>query len=199
MGRPRHVVRTPVVGTLALAAVLVAPALASAAPSSAEGRAATRASAPHVVSVREIAGRSPYVGRQCNVATPYYTQPGGKEGEPFVAVDPRRPAHRVATWMDATRATVDVAYTGDGGRTWHRSAPRLIDECTGNWSQPWEASGDPWVSIGPDGVVYLSTLTWAHFVTPPASAYVSVVHVQTSRDGGRTWSRPVFLAGHAAV
>ena len=49
--------------------------------------------------------------------------------------------------------------------------------------------------FGPDGVAYLSTLTWAHFVTPPATDYVSVVHVQTSRDGGRTWSRPVFVAG----
>jgi len=101
--------------------------------------------------------------------------------------------------MDATRATVDVAYTRDGGRTWRSSVPRGIDECTGNSSQPWEASGDVWASFGPDGTVYLSTLTWAHFVTPPATDYVSVVHVQVSHDGGRTWSKPVFVDGHRAV
>ena len=154
---------------------------------------------PEVRTVRDVAGTSPYVGQSCNVPTPYYTQPGGKEGEPAIAVDPRNPKRRITAWMDATRATVDVTYTHDGGRSWHRSVPRGIDECTGNSSQPWEASGDPWLSVGPDGVAYLSTLTWAHFVTPPASDYVSVVHVQTSSDGGRTWSRPVSLDGQHSV
>jgi hypothetical protein len=161
--------------------------------------AATGGPAARVIGARDVAGASPYAGRHCNVATPYYTQPGGKEGEPFIAVDPADTARRIAVWMDATRATDDVAYTADGGRTWHATFPRGIDGCTGNHSQAWEASGDPWLSFGPDGVAYLSTLTWAHFVTPPASDYVSVVHVQTSRDGGRTWSEPVFLAGHHAV
>jgi hypothetical protein len=101
--------------------------------------------------------------------------------------------------MDATRATVDVAYTHDGGRTWRSSVPRGIDECTGNSSRAWEASGDVWASFGPDGTVYLSTLTWANFVTPPATDYVSVVHVQVSHNGGRTWSKPVFLDGHKSV
>ena len=154
---------------------------------------------PVVRTLHEAAGPSPYAGSACNTATPYYTQPGGKEGEPTVAVDPRDPSRRVVAWMDATRATVDVAYTRDGGRTWRSSVPRGIDDCTGNSSQPWEASGDVWASFGPDGTVYLSTLTWAHFVTPPATGYVSVVHVQVSHDGGRTWSKPVFLDGHESV
>jgi hypothetical protein len=154
---------------------------------------------PHAWRVQDIAGESPYVGRHCNIATPYYTQPGGKEGEPHIAVDPKNPSRRIAVWMDATRATVNAAYTKNGGRSWYPSIPQGIDGCTGNHSQPWEATGDPWVSYGPDGVAYLSTLTWAHFVTPPAEDYVSVLHVQTSRDGGRTWSRPVFVAGHHPV
>jgi hypothetical protein len=173
------------------AVMLTAPGVAAASDSSGH--------ASEVRSVVDVAGASPYLGRHCNVATPYYTQPGGKEGEPSVGVDPKNPNRRIVAWMDATRATVDVKYTSNGGRSWKSSVPRGIDQCTGNWSQPWEASGDVWVSFGPDGVAYLSTLTWAHFVTPPASDYVSVVHVQTSHDGGRTWSRPVFLAGHNAV
>jgi hypothetical protein len=149
--------------------------------------------------VVDVAGTGPFTGRRCNVATPYYTSPGGKEGEPSIAVNPRNPANRIAVWMDATRATVDTAYTRNRGRTWRVTIPRGIDGCTGNHQQRWEASGDPWLSFGPNGVAYLSTLSWAHFVTPPASGYVSVVHVQTSRDGGRTWSKPMFLAGHHAV
>ncbi len=154
---------------------------------------------PRITRVVDVAGPSPFTGRRCNVTTPYYTSPGGKEGEPSIAVNPRNPANRVAVWMDATRATVDTAYTKNGGRTWTLSVPPGIDGCTGNHQQRWEASGDPWLSFGPDGVAYLSTLSWAHFVTPPASGYVSVVHVQTSRDNGRTWSEPSFLAGHHAV
>jgi hypothetical protein len=176
------------VGALALLALLSAPASAS--PS---------ASSPKVLSIQDIAGRSPFIGHHCNVATPYYTSPGGKEGEPYIAVNPKDPANRIAVWMDATRATDDTAFTKNAGRTWTISIPPGIDECTGNFDQPWEASGDPWISFGPDGVAYLSTLTWAHFVTPPFTDYVSVVHVQTSTDGGRTWSNPVLIGGAEAV
>jgi hypothetical protein len=152
-----------------------------------------------VVRVQDIAGKSPFDGLDCNVATAYYTSPGGKEGEPYIAVNPRRPANRIAAWMDAARATVDTAYTADGGRSWTVSIPPGIDDCTGNHTQAWEASGDPWISFGPDGVAYLSTLTWAHFATPPFTDYVSVVHVQTSSDGGRSWSSPVLLGAPDAV
>ena len=153
----------------------------------------------HVGHVVDVARHSPYAGRECNVATPYYTSPGGKEGEPAIAVNPTRPRNRIVAWMDATRATVNIAYTKNRGRTWSHSAPRGIDDCTGNHARAWEASGDPWVSVGPDGTAYLSTLTWAHFATPPYRRYVSAVHVQVSHDGGATWSKPDFLAGHRSV
>jgi hypothetical protein len=149
--------------------------------------------------IQDVAGLSPFTGSKCNVATPYYTSPGGKEGEPYVAVNPKNPSNRIAVWMDAARATDDTAFTMNGGRSWTLSIPPGIDECTGNHTQPWEASGDPWISFGPDGVAYLSTLTWAHFATPPFTKYVSVVHVQISRDGGRTWMPPVLLSGPRSV
>lgn len=168
-------------------------------PGLARAAASSPASAPRVASIRDVAGISPFTGADCNVATPYYTSPGGKEGEPYVAVNPRHPANRIAVWMDAARATDDTAYTTDGGATWHLSLPRGIDGCTGNHARPWEASGDPWISFGPDGVAYLSTLTWANFADPPFSDYVSVLHVQTSSDGGRTWSDPVLLSAANAV
>jgi hypothetical protein len=180
---------------------VVAVAVTAAASGLAAGLAST-ADARQDASVyraADVAGHSPFAGQQCNVATPYYTSPGGKEGEPFVAVNPKNPHNRIAAWMDGARATVDTAYTLNKGRSWTLSIPQGVDDCTGNHEQAWEASGDPWLSIGPDGTAYLSALTWAHFVTGPLSDYTSLVHVQTSRDGGRTWSDPVYLAGHHAV
>jgi hypothetical protein len=177
----------PIASMLGL--LTVATLLASASP----------APARRVMRVQDIAGKSPFDGLNCNVATPYYTSPGGKEGEPYIAVNPRRPSNRIAAWMDAARATVDTAYTTDGGRSWTASIPPGIDDCTGDHTRAWEASGDPWISFGPDGVAYLSTLTWAHFATPPFTDYTSVVHVQTSSNGGRTWSSPVVVGAADAV
>jgi BNR repeat-like domain len=164
----------------------------------------SRGSSPTVTSVREIAGQSPFIGQSCNATTSPATSPGGQEATPFIAVNPRDPRNRIAAWMDATRATVDTAYSTDGGRSWQVVIPQGIDNCTGNNTNDgkpieWEASGPPLISFGPDGVAYLSTITWAHFVTPPLDEYVSVVHVSTSTDGGRSWSRAVLVSGPESV
>src|SRR3954469_11493287 len=179
---------------VAVAAVATVVCAALAAPALARG-----ARAPQVSRATDVAGRSPFAGRRCNVRTASYPTPGGKEGEPYVAVNPRHPRNRIVAYMDAKRATVDVAYTRSAGRHWRHTVPGGVDDCTGNHSKPWEASGDPWISIGPDGTAYLSALTWAHFVTAPTSDYVSRLHVQTSRNGGRTWSEPLSLGGRNAV
>ena len=192
------VVRWTRVARLSASAAMTLTALALAS-SAGEARAALRPVNPRVAAIRDVAGVSPFTGRDCNVTTPYYTSPDGKEGEPYVAVNPRDSRNRITVWMDAARATDDTAYTLDAGQTWTESIAPGIDACTGNRTRPWEASGDPWISFGPDGVAYLSTLTWAHFATPPFSDYVSVVHVQTSHDGGMTWSEPVLLSAANAV
>lgn len=154
---------------------------------------------PRVALAREIAGQSPFTGQSCNVATTPATEPGGQEASPFIAANPKDPENLVAAWMDATRATIDTAYSIDGGRSWQLVIPQGIDNCTGNDTDQWEASGPPWISIGPDGVAYLSTVTWAHFETPPLDEYVSVVHVSTSTNGGRSWSKAVLVSGPDSV
>lgn len=176
-------------GVVLAAPIIVGVQTASASP----------AGAVTVTHVREIAGVSPFTGSSCNQTNSLDMSPGGKESEPYIAVSPARPSNRIAAWMDATRATVDAAYTIDGGRTWHVVIPQGIDGCTGNSASQWEGSGSPWVAFGPDGTAFLSTLTWAHFSVPPFGQYVSVVHVQTSRDGGRHWSPPALLSGPDAV
>jgi len=141
--------------------------------------------------IGDVAGTSPYVGLTCNDFTADWMEGGGREGEPMIAVNPRFPENRIAVWMDRTRASIDTASTWDGGRHWTKSLPAHVDECTGNFDQQWEATGDPWVTFGPDGTAYFSFLSWAHFETPPLTSYVSVVHVVSSVDGGTTWSYPV--------
>jgi hypothetical protein len=47
---------------------------------------------------------------------------------------------------------------------------------------------DEWLSYGPDGTVYLSSLS-GHFPQGSSSPVTAVV-VSVSRDGGRTWSSP---------
>jgi Neuraminidase (sialidase) len=96
--------------------------------------------------------------------------------------------------MDPTRSSVNLSYTTDGGKTWTQSRPQGTDACGGNHAQAWEASGDVWVSFGPDGTVFFTTLAWAHFETQPTSDYVSVVYTSTSRDGGKTWSHATLVS-----
>jgi hypothetical protein len=169
--------------------VLLAATVAVASSAAASGGAQVRVTHP-----RDVAGRSPYVGRHCNIPTPGWVAKGGVEAEPTVAVDPRDSGHQVAAWMDTTRSSIDTAFSRDAGRTWSQSVPHGVDACGGNHKQQWEASGDVWLSFDGDGTVYLSTLAWAHFVTEPTSRYVSVVYVLRSQDGGRTWSRPTLAS-----
>jgi len=146
-----------------------------------------------VVSIQDVAGTSPFIGCDLNAPSPFYHQPGGREGEPMIAVDPSNPLRRIAVWMDRTDGNVNTAYTMDGGDTWTQSVPPGVDRCTGNFDRPWEAAGDPWVSFGPDGAAYFTALSWANFENPPFTDYVSVLHSQTSLDGGQSWSLPVTI------
>jgi BNR repeat-like domain len=185
--------RTAVVVACLPASVCLALGLSPAA--SASGTAVH----PVVVRIHDVAGRSPYIGRHCNAAPPEWRAAGGKEGEPLIAVNPKNANNRIAVWMDRTRASMDTAYTVNGGLTWTKVQPAGLDACGGNHTQPWEASGDPWVSFGPDGVAYFTSLVWAHFNTPPFKKYVSILQETTSFNGGKTWTTPVLLSAPNAV
>lgn len=172
-------------GALAAAVLMVTPAGASSGHLS-------------VHRARDVAGRSPYAGRSCNIPTDGWVASGGVEAEPTLAVNPKNQRNVVAAWMDPTRSSIDTSFSTDGGKSWTQSRPKGVDSCGGNHSEPWEASGDVWLSFDHHGNVYLLTLAWAHFVTAPTSDYVSVVYVLRSHDGGRTWSRPALVSGARA-
>ena len=111
-------------------------------------------------------------------------------GEPSLAVDPTNPSQLVATWQE-NRSPNDlgnvVAVSHDGGSTWTRAALPSILTCTGG---PYVRATDPWVSIGRDGIVYLSAL-----VTRPGSSTGTTrdIVVSISRDHGASWEAPVVL------
>lgn len=88
-----------------------------------------------------------------------------------------------------------VAVSHDGGAHWTEFTLPGLTTCTGGADNN---AGDPWVSIGGDGTIYVSSLV----VRPggpqkPEGAIISIV-VSISRDGGRSWERPVTVERQTA-
>jgi len=111
-------------------------------------------------------------------------------GEPSLAVDPSDPLELVAVWQE-NRAPDDVgnvvAVTHDGGGSWARAALPSVLNCTGG---PYAHATDPWVSIGKDGVVYVSALVTRR---PTAAGTTRDIVVSISRDHGATWEKPAVV------
>ena len=149
---------------------------------------------------REIAGVSPFTGVTCNVPPSALGQVTvDREVEPILASDPRNPKRLVGAWIDLTGATIRTAATENGGHGWKLATPPALDACTGASGSTAEGTYDPWVSIGPDGVAYLASVTLYHFYLPLFSAFSSPLNVQRSMDGGRSWSDPVLVPGANAA
>jgi hypothetical protein len=96
----------------------------------------------------------------------------------------------VAAWLESRSPDdvgITVAISHDGGATWRRSAlPGLISCARGRYVH----TSDPWVSIGHDGVIYVSALG-SRPTTPAGTAHDIVVTV--SRDHGASWETPVVV------
>jgi hypothetical protein len=109
--------------------------------------------------------------------------------EPDVAVNPSHPDVAIAAahdsrFPDGGAVAISVAWTADGGATWHHHPAPGITKATGGI---YDRASDPVVAFGPDGTAYLSVLV---FNTDPCPNSASAVLVLTSSDGGRTWSAP---------
>ena len=108
------------------------------------------------------------------------------EVEPALAVDPRHRKRLIGVYQQdryhgrGARGIVAAAST-DGGLSWsHVALP--VSSCAGPDARQVPFASDPWVSVGPDGRIYASTLS-------------DVVSATTSTDWGATWSKPVILRG----
>lgn len=93
----------------------------------------------------------------------------------------------VAAWQ-ADRAGqgadgIVAARSSDGGHRWTSRVVPGLSRCDGG--RP-AAVSDPWLSAGPDGIVYL--------ITDAITAQQrSTIAVSRSLDDGRSWQRPVIL------
>src|SRR2546421_1552366 len=109
----------------------------------------------------------------------------GADFETHVAVNPRDPANVVATWIDGSGITNVVASSQDGGRSWTESTvPGL--RCTGDPKTV--LSGDPWLSFGPDGILYMAGGTDVGGSDPANINRFVKVLASRSLDGGGRWS-----------
>jgi hypothetical protein len=117
--------------------------------------------------------------------------------EPYVAVNPASAKHRhgkegdakrkdhrlnlIGVWQQdrwssgAARGLV-AGFSFDGGETWGQAALPFSRCAPGGLEH--ERASDPWVSIGPDGIAYVVSLSFL-----PDTA----VAAMTSTDGGQTW------------
>jgi hypothetical protein len=123
--------------------------------------------------------------------------PGKEHVAPFgnvIAVLPHRVLLYVMTVESGPANTSDVmaARSVDGGRTWsrpariaHASFNSAIDPDTGTVALG--TPGDAWVTVGRHGV---PTVAWSDIASPRASRVLA----SRSRDGGRSWSRPVVVS-----
>lgn len=124
----------------------------------------------------------------------------GTEVEPHVTIDPSDPTRVVAIWIQdrfpehgGGQSNV-LAASHDGGTSWTKVRAPGISRCDGG---PWQRATDPWLSAGPGGELYMSSLsmdgqlsiTWAR----------NALTVNRSIDGGMTWSEPSVVIDDPAI
>lgn len=122
-------------------------------------------------------------------------QPGGLESpaEPSLAVNPKDPRELIAAWIqDRYPGELGnvVAISHDGGASWTESVLPRLTTCTGGI---YAIAGDPWVSIGGDGTIYVSSLTRRPADPARPNTATGGVVVSISRDSGRSWELPVVV------
>ena len=110
----------------------------------------------------------------------------GADFEPHIAVDSVLQRRMAVAWIDGSGITNVLAFTRDGGRHWReRRVPGL--DCTGDDGVA--LTGDPWLSYGRDGILYMSSATDTGSDDPQTNNFRHVkVMVNRSRSGGKRWS-----------
>ncbi|MDP9386747.1 MAG: glycoside hydrolase [Actinomycetota bacterium] len=135
-------------------------------------------------------------GSPVDVAANVFVNHGGPidaSNSPTVARNPRRPDNLVVVYrVDRPGFSARLEWSEDAGATWERSALPLPDAAA-----PCAAAVDdqgcpfaPDVAFAPDGTLYVSYVNLEGRGNVPTNLWLA-----TSRDGGRSISPPVRVAG----
>jgi len=121
----------------------------------------------------------------CSSCTPGETciSEHGSEYEPDIAVNPANRRNLIAVYSQDAQITTVVSTSRDRGRHWTQVLVPGLSQCTGGTAV---GTADPHVAIGPDGIAYTCSLTAESTGTTP-------LLVNTSADGGLSWSNPVTV------
>jgi hypothetical protein len=165
---------------------------ASAAPTA----SATPSGSPAPVAAEQllVSGPSPFAGTACGTAsgTPAFNS----VAEPQIASDPHNGKNIVLVWQqdrfnaDGGAVSNVVGVSHDGGNSFHEVLVSDLSLCTGGTDQ---RSSDPWLSWGPDGTLYLASLTFSEMPQNSLVAGPTELEVQRSTDAGETWSPGVYV------
>ena len=130
-----------------------------------------------------VSGPSPYAACTAG-STPTSTLNPGAEVEPSVTTDAHRPGRIAGVWQqdrwsDGGSHGIAAGFSSDGGRSFHE-VTWPVSRCAPG-GLPYDRASDPWVSTGPDGIMYGSALNFDALTARNGVAAI------TSYDGGRTW------------
>ncbi|HEV3229033.1 MAG TPA: sialidase family protein [Solirubrobacteraceae bacterium] len=149
-------------------------------------------SAARADSVQELSGPTPFPSGCGVTGTPTFNS----TAEPYVVVNPVNPDNIVVTWQqdrfnaDGGALSNVVSVSKDGGRSFREAPVPGISRCTGGAD---ERASDPWLSFGPDGTLYLASLSFSEMPQNQAVAGPTELEVSRSSDGGVSWSAPVYV------
>ena len=134
-----------------------------------------------------VSAASPYTA--CTAGLGTGTTYVNAEVEPYVAISPKNPSVIVGAWQQDRASNggangLVAGYSSDGGATWNET-PLPFDSCAGG--PVYERASDPWVSIGPDGIVYANAISFDRLDNRNG------VFSAVSKDGGKTWGNVVGL------
>ena len=121
------------------------------------------------------------------------------EVEPYIAVDPTKPNHLVASvqqdrWNDGGANGLTNAVSTDGGATWSLAATQpafsVCEGATTGSPGDFNRATDPWVSFSSDGKIAYS-ISDSFNANGPGFGGASSIIVSRSTDGGVNWQTPV--------
>jgi hypothetical protein len=175
--------------TLTLALVLVLGGLSI-------GAASAAAAVPSPTLIRDVrTGMDPLGSLTPASPDPIqdYVQPD-TQIEPSIAVNPANPLNVVTAYQegriaDGGDATQGFATSFDGGATWTQGELPGLTTYPGQGGS-FERASDAVVAFGPNNTVYANSLV---FDMNTDNGLRSGMAVNVSKDGGRTWSKPVII------